>query len=571
MANFINTQNSFADGEISREFYAHDNLNGLGQLVNMDVMSGGGITRRAGLAEIAELDASVRLVPFSVGPNQEYLLAITDEHILVFAGATQIQDIASPWPTDAIASLQYAQRFGTMIFVHPDFQPRVLQKNADGFTLSLFNFSRNDSDLSVNIPFVKFDDTDGIEISVTANSAGNNYATFTTNRAFWTSDDIGGRFFVLNRQWTITSVTNTKCATAHTNGTFSLPAGPVTDWRQAAFSARRGWPVSITFHQDRLVFGGTRDYPAGVWLSQVGRHNNFDVGTGLDDQAIFITLLSAQRQQICTVVSADNLQILTTVGEWAIANKPLTPSSVDIKQHTSVGSVSSRYLPPQKIEGATVFVAASMRDIRELSLDELGENYNATDLCAYAKHLMQTPVDIAYNSTNRQLFVVMSSGNMAVLNKNTALGISAWSQYKTNGEFKSVAVSADKTFVVVARDDKYYLEQFSHSALCDAPDYKFAVAAAGIPLRGSGHNASRARIRKITARVSDTKSITINNVCAKLPDEIYTETNPGFTGDVSINTLGWTRQCVLWPWQITSCDAANITVMSVTMYGFYTV
>ena len=84
----------------------------------------------------------------------------------------------------------------------------------------------------------------------------------------------------------------------------------------------------------RLVFGGSRDYPSGVWLSGVGRHNDFDVGTGLDDQAIFITLLSRQRQQICTVVSSDNLQILTTVGEWAIANKPLTPSSVDIKQHT---------------------------------------------------------------------------------------------------------------------------------------------------------------------------------------------------------------------------------------------
>lgn len=571
MANFINTQNSFADGEISREFYTHDNLNGLAQLLNMDVMSGGGITRRPGLCAGAELPNVARLVPFSVGADAEYMLAITDGHILVFSGASQIQDIVAPWPADAIKSLQYAQRFGTMIFVHPDFQPRVFQSAADGFSLSLFDFSRNDSDLSVNIPFVRFDDTDGIEITVTANSAGNNYATFTTNHDFWTSDDIGGRFIVLGRQWTITSVTGPTVATAHTNGTFTLPAAAITDWRQAAFSTRRGWPVSITFHQDRLVFGGARDYPAGVWMSQVGRHNNFDVGTGLDDQAIFITLLSAQRQQICTVVSADNLQILTTVGEWAIANKPLTPSSVDIKQHTSVGSVSSRYMPPQKIEGATVFVAASMRDIRELALDELGENYNATDLCAYAKHLMQSPVDIAYNSADRQLFVIMASGDMAVLNQNTALGISAWAQYKTNGEFKSVAVSADKTFVVVAHDGKYFLEYFSHDALCDAPAYNFKVAAAGVPLRGSGHNAARARIRKIAARVCDTKSILINDMRCVLPDEIYTAMHPGFTGDVSVGALGWMRDCTASPWQISSSDAEKITVLSVTMYGYYTV
>ena len=29
MADFIKTQNSFADGEVSPEFFAHDNLNGL--------------------------------------------------------------------------------------------------------------------------------------------------------------------------------------------------------------------------------------------------------------------------------------------------------------------------------------------------------------------------------------------------------------------------------------------------------------------------------------------------------------------------------------------------------------
>ena len=174
-----------------------------------------------------------------------------------------------------------------------------------------------------------------------------------------------------------------------------MPDGWVADWYESAFSEHRGWPRSITFHQDRLVFGGTRDWPSGIWMSQVVRHRNFDAGTGLDDEAIFVSLLSQERQQINTLVSSNNLQILTNSGEWAIASKPLTPTNVDIKQHTFVGSYTTRFLPPQKIEGSTVFVAASGRDIRELSLDEIGENYNANDLCAFAKHLMTTPIDIA--------------------------------------------------------------------------------------------------------------------------------------------------------------------------------
>ena len=41
MADFIKTQNSFADGEVAPEFFARDNVNGLSRLENMDVLAGG--------------------------------------------------------------------------------------------------------------------------------------------------------------------------------------------------------------------------------------------------------------------------------------------------------------------------------------------------------------------------------------------------------------------------------------------------------------------------------------------------------------------------------------------------
>ncbi len=569
MGNFVKTINSFANGDIAPEFYTHDNLSGLAALVNMDVIAGGGLRRRAGLGRVVELGASARLISFSVGQDDEYILAITAGHIYVYNGATRVCDIIAPWTASDIAQIQYAQRFGTMIFVHPEYQPRILRKTATGFDLTTFEFARSDDDMTVHMPFMRFDDTRDIKITVTANSAGNNFATFTTSAAFWNDDCVGGTFLLMAKQWTVHQVTSPTVAVMRTNGAFTLPTAPITDWREAAFSTRRGWPVSITFHQDRLVFGGARDYPAGVWMSGVGRHNDFDVGTGLDDQAIFITLLSRQRQQICTVVSSDNLQILTTVGEWAIANKPLTPSSVDIKQHTSVGSIASRYLPPQQIEGATIFISANGRDIRELCLDELGENYSATDLCAYAKHLMTSPTDIAYNQSARQLFVVMADGSMAVLNHNAALNISAWGVYQTRGSFISVAVLGDETYVVVRRGDKYWLEKFSPDALSDGDALPFSVLASGVPLRASGHNAARARIRRITARVMDTRSLFINDVRADIPNTAQSAS--GYTGDVHVSQLGWTRDTSVAPWTITSDDQLPITIQSVTIYGNYTI
>lgn len=571
MTDFIKTQNSFADGEVSPEFYARDNLNGLSYLENMDVIAGGGLRRRRGLAAVDTLTSSARLIPFSVSETENYILALTDGHMLIYDGATVICDLLFEWDFDDYPKIQYAQRNGTMIFVHPRYQPCILQMGSVNFELVPFEFKRNDSDMTLNMPFMKFDDASNINITVTANSAGNNTATFTTNKAFWTQNSVGGYLLLLNNQWRITEYVSPTVVYAYTNSQYNLPSDPVTDWYESAFSDRRGWPCSVTYHQDRLIFGGTPSWPSGIWASRVGQYNNFNVGTGLDDESIFVTLLSQQRQQICTLVSSDNLQILTNSGEWAISSKPLTPSSIEIKQHTSVGSVATRYLPPQKIEGATVFISATEQDIRELTLDALGENYNARDLCTQAKHLMNTPTDISYNENTRQLFVVMTDGNMAVLNQNSALGISAWARYKTDGTFKSVATIAGKTYVVVARGDTCYLETFSDTALSDASQYDFSYTASALPVRTSGHNARKLRIRKIVARTLDTKTLFINGMRAPFPDNIYDAAAPGYSGDVSVNILGTQQNCITAPWTISSNEQLPTTILSVGVYGNYTI
>lgn len=570
MADFIKTQNSFADGEVSAEFYARDSINGLSKLENMDVLASGAISRRAALTTVTQLPGNARLINFSVADNEEYVIAMTDFRMYIYRNNEKYQDLRTPWAYQDLSSIQYAQRFGTMIFVHPDYKPYVLQKTENSFELSEFFFERNDN-LTFNMPFMRFDDSTDIRITISSHTLGNNYVTFTTNMDFWTPDSVDSRLYLLDNQWTITEYISPKQVVAYINAVYTIPNAPVSDWYESAFSNRRGWPRSITFHQDRLVFGGTRAWPSGVWMSKVGNHRNFSTGTGLDDEAIFVSLLSQDRQEICTVVSSDNLQILTNSGEWAISNKPLTPSAVDIKQHTSVGSYMTCFLQPQKIEGSTVFVSGNGHDIRELSLDDIGENYNANDLCALAKHIMMSPIDIAYNADTRQLFVVRSDGKIAVLNQNAALGISAWGTYQTQGNFMSVSVCAGKTYVVVKRDDKIFLEYFNPDALIDAEKYNFSFTASGLPLRSSGHNASRIKIRKVASRVINTKSISINGQRITLPNEVYSASSSGYSGDVSINLLGTQKNTIEPIWTVHSNEAMPTTVLSVTVYGWYTV
>lgn len=570
MGNFLKTQNAFSGGEISSEFYAEANLNGLSKLENVDVLESGGLKRRAGLKKIKTLNSDSIIVPFVISESEKYLLVIYNQVIDIYDNDSKIASLNAPWHGEDLSKLQYAQRFNKMFFVHPDFIPRILTKTATNFNVSSFAFKIN-SDASINIPFTKFDDTDGISISITGSNLGNNYATFTTNINFWTQNSVGEYLYVNGKQWVVFSVQDERVATAYTNGGYTLPGYAIYDWCEAVFSDKRGWPNCVSFHQNRLIFGGTKSLPNCMWMSKVGDYYNFDAGTGLDDEAIYVTLLSAQHHQICTIVSSDKLQILTSIGEWAIANSPLTPSNVDVKQHTNIGSFTQRYLPPQKIESNTVFISESGKEIRELDLDALGENYHAMDLCVFAKHLIHNPISMSYNQNSHQLFIVMNDGSMAVLNRHSAQDITAWATYKTDGDFKYVSVVGDATYVIVNRDGTYSLEKFDKDCLEDAEEYNFNYTISAFPIIINGHSPKKLRARKISMRVINTKTLFVNGERVAIPNYVYDDNNPGYSGDLSINLLG-THFDVLQPlWTISSSEQLPATILSVTIDGTYSI
>lgn len=567
MGNFLKTQYAFSSGEIAPEFYATNNMFGVSLLENMDVLQSGGLKRRPGLKKIKSVASNSILVPFVISESEKYLLAIYQNTIDVFQNDVKIKTLFAPWMASELKNLQYAQRFNKIYFVHPNHKPQIFSKTSSDFNITDFNFYMN-ADLSINIPFIRFEDTRNIDITIT-NGDDNNHATFTASGDMWDNTWIGTRLYANNKQWLVESVQSARVAIVHTNGNFTLPNDPVSDWYEAAFGNRRGWPVSVSFHQNRLVFGGTPSVPNNIWMSKIGEYNNFDVGTGLEDEAIFATLLSAQHHQICTIVSSYALQILTSVGEWAISNSPLTPSNVDIKQHTSVGCITTGFLPPQQIDGSTVFVSASGKDIRELDLDTLNDKYNSVDLCAFSKHLMNNPVSMAYNSGTHQLFVVMDNGTMAVFNKYANTEIAAWARYTTDGQFKYVSVMNNETYVVVKRKNTNYLEKFDNSCLMDAGQYGFSYRVSALPMIVNGHAPKKIRLRKISLRVMNTKTLFVNDYRMEIPNYAYNEGSQGYTGDLSMNLLGVQRETMEPLWSISSSEQLPVTILSVTTEGKY--
>ena len=568
MTEFIHTQNSFANGEIAPEFYLTKNIYGLSRLENMDVLSGGGLTRRPGLIDVANLSGRARIFSFDMSEQENYVLVFTNYLITIFSDDAVVDTLTSPWSVDTLPNIQFAGRGNSVIFTHPDVAPYILTKDENGFNLTKFSFY-DLTGIYPKIPLMKYDEMRGIYITVSNGPNGALSAILTTSQNYWTENNVGSFVCFNNQIWQITQYISPTTVYAQSPVEYTLPSGQILDWSESAFDNRHGWPHAITFHQDRLVFGGTHAIPGGIWMSRVGQHYNFDTGTGLDDEAITITLLSKERQQICYLISSDTLQVLTSSGEWAISNHPVTPSDINIKQHTSVGSVSSRCLIPQKINNETVFVSGNMRDIRKLSLDALGEKYNADDLCSYSKHLINQPIDIAYNNVLKHLYVVNSDGTMAVLNQDVGLNISAWARYSAYGKFVSVTISGDETFVVLENEGTYKLAKFSDTALLDSGTYDIEVTVAGVPMNFSGHRPRHLRLHKINLRLWNTKGVFINDMPMVLPNEVYSIDNNGFSGDMSMNCLGSQIDTSIAPWTIYGAKSMPITILSVSVYGQY--
>jgi len=568
MTEFIHTQNSFANGEISPEFYLTPDINGLAHLENMDVLAGGGLTRRPGLVDVATLPGYTRIFSFDISEQENYILAFYNYGLKIYSNNNLVCTLLTPWTGAMLPKLQFASYGDSGIFVHPDIAPYILTKTNNTFSISRFSFY-DTTGLYSQIPLMKYDDMRGVAITVTAGPYGVKSAIFTASTNYWKSSNVNTIVCFNNQKWEIIEYVSDTVVYASSPDEYTLPVSPITDWVESAFDNRHGWPRAITFHQDRLVFGGTHSVPGGIWMSCVGNYHNFNAGTGLDDEAITTTLLSKERQQICNLISSDKLQVLTSCGEWAISNKPVTPSGLNIVQHTTVGSATSSSLTPQKIEGETVFISNTLQDIRKLSLDTLGERYNADDLCSFSKHLLNQPIDIAYNKVLKQLYVVNTDGTMAVLNQNSGLGLSAWGRYTTYGKFMSVAVSAGDTFVVLEKTGVYKLAKFASTAFTDSGTYKIEFSASGLPLCFSGHRPVHLRLRKINLRLWETKSAFINDMRVELPNEIYDVSSSGFSGDISMNLLGSQIDGAVSPWTISGDEPMPITLLSLTIYGQY--
>ena len=241
-----------------------------------------------------------------------------------------------------------------MFVTHPDMPMQQIERtSATNFTRTAFEF---DVSSGLNFqPYFKF-----AAGSVTITPSGTSGSvTLTASATAFTSAYSGLYLRLVDdantvRHALITGYTSGTVVTATLSGAIAN-TNAITTWAEPVFSSVRGFARAVTLHDQRLIFGGSRDLPNFLFMSKIAEFTNFDVGTAQDDESIQIQIAENQVSEIKALQSFRFLTIFTSEQELFVPtseNKPLTPSTITVKKQTSYGSGS---VQPQEFDGAIVF------------------------------------------------------------------------------------------------------------------------------------------------------------------------------------------------------------------------
>jgi hypothetical protein len=500
MSRLIQIQTNFSVGETDPLIRGRIDLSqyysALQKATNVTIIPQGGVRRRPGLRYVTELpdtiaDDGAILVPFEFSVNDSYMFAIIAGRIYVFKGGTLITNIngsgnnyitASAITAAMLPDLNYAQSADTMIFVHQDLTPLKLVRGATdaSWTLSTITFDF--------IPKYAFTVTRTSPTSSITASAKEGTIELTASGGVFSAADVGQYIHIKegygfgiarvigyissSKLLAVTEIPFDKTS-SYGSGEWEIESGYENVW-----SAGRGWPKSVTFHEGRLYFGGSKSRPATVWGSVVGRFFDFDKGQSLDDEAVESTVDTNQFNAIVNCISGRDLQFFTTGSEFYVPQatlEPITPTNFFVKIATRNGCKPA--IKPVGVDSGTIFVQRQGKALNEFVYTDVEAAYITNRISLLSSHLLKTPIDMAIRratSTDEsdQLYIVNDEdGSMVCYSMLRSQQVIAPSEFITDGEFLAVGVDVDTIYVIVKRNingsDKYFVERFDNSLTVD--------------------------------------------------------------------------------------------------------
>ena len=504
MARFVTIQTNFTAGEIDPLLRSRIDIksyeNGLETAQNVLCQPQGGITRRSGLRYINALPNSgtesaangVRLVAFEFSTSDSYMLAFTHNRMHVYKNGALITNINGSGnsyldtsgvslSSARLANMCWTQSADTLIVVHEDLAPiKIVRGGTDAtWTASAISFD--------SIPKYAFTLSVSNPAGTLTPSAVSGKVTLTASSSVFSAGSVGQYINVIPQgrakivQYTSGTVVNAITefpffnTSAIANGNWELESGYENVW-----SAGKGWPRTVTFHQGRLYFGGSKSRPSTVWGSKVGIFFDFEGTEGLDDDSVEATLDTNTFNAITDIISGRDLMIFTTGGEFYVPQQglePITPTSFFVSTTGRAGSKQG--IRVQQLESGVLFIQRQGKILSEIAYSDTQLTYLTSKISLLSGHLLKNPTRMALrravDTDENDLLLITNStdGSIAAYSIMRSQNVIAPSEFVTaGGEFLDVGVDITTIYVVVKRTisgvAQYYVERFDPTLLTDS-------------------------------------------------------------------------------------------------------
>lgn len=488
MARFVSIQTNFTTGELDPLVRSRVDLkayeNALETAQNVICQPQGGVTRRQGTKFINELGGSpangVRLIHFEFSVDDSYMLCFTADTMYVYKDKALVHTETSTGIGSAyLANMCWTQSADTLIVVHEDLEPKQIVRGASDTDWTVSNVPFN------SIPKYAFTLTTTNPAGTITPSDVSGKITITASAGVFNAGHVGqyinaspqGRARIVKyvNSTTVNVVTEFPFfdTAAVASGSWELETGYESVW-----SATKGWPRTVTFHQGRLYFGGSKSRPSTIWGSKVGLFFDFEAVEGLDDDAVEATLDTNTFNAITDIISGRDLQVFTTGGEFYVPQEGLTPiTPTDFFLSTTSRNGSKEGVRVKQLESGTLFIQRQGKQLSELAYSDTQLTYITSKISLLAGHLLKGPtrMDIrraVATDENDLLFIVNDDdGTMAVFSLLRIQNVIAPSEFTTTGSYIDVGVDITDIYTVVKRADdgvdKYFVEVFDDNSLTD--------------------------------------------------------------------------------------------------------
>jgi len=309
------------------------------------------------------------------------------------------------------------------------------------------------------------------------------------------------------------------------------------------WSSSRGWPRSVTFHEGRLYFGGSKSRPSTVWGSKIGLFFDFVPNESLDDDAVEATLDTNELNVITDIISSRDFQVFTTGGEFYVPQQgtdPITPLTFVFKQVSRNGIKPGTRV--QSVESGSVYIQRQGKSLNEFVFSDTQLTYITQRISLLSGHLLKGPQRIALrraSSTEEADLLLMTNtidGSMAVFSVMRSQQITSPSEYTTDGEFLDVGVDVTQIYCITKRvfngTTRYFVERFQDDLYTDCAFIGAAAASAsGLPHIGKSLNVITDGVPQSNETVSGGGSVTFDrasttNYEVGLPITVYVKTMP---------------------------------------------